>query len=353
MNASTRGKSQKNDRPLPQPPSDSVSSMRISANGVMLAAASWDGSVTCYELQYQSGNAQLTGVVPHGSAAAEGPVLALDIAADNATIAFSGADCKVRLWSPASGTNQSQQIGQHQQPVRCLRYLPDRNLVCTGSWDRNVHFWDMRQATPAATFQVDERVYAMDARFPACVVGTASRNIFVYDLTAGREMKRHMSPMKYQTRCLSVFADNQGYAIGSVEGRVAIENFHSAPTHASRNFVFKCHRDRVAGSQHEHIYSVNDLCFHPLNTFATLGSDGVFAFWDKDVKHRLSIHERFKHACPLTTGCFSPNGAQFFYAVGYDWSKGAEQYNPQQMQPSIWVHNVTKAEISHRDQKKK
>lgn len=69
-----------------------------------------------------------------------------------------------------------------------------------------------------------------------------------------------------------------------------------------KTYNYKCHRDGGSkpggnkySSQPTQVYSVNDIAFNSINTFATVGSDGVFAFWDKDARSRLSIHERFKY----------------------------------------------------------
>ena len=46
-------------------------------------------------------------------------------------------------------------------------------MLITGSWDRTVRYWDLRQPNPVHTQQLPERVYAMDAVFPVLVVGLA------------------------------------------------------------------------------------------------------------------------------------------------------------------------------------
>jgi hypothetical protein len=45
-----------------------------------------------------------------------------------------------------------------------------------------VRLWDTRQPTAAATLQFAERVYAMDSKGDAIVVGTADRQIHVYNI---------------------------------------------------------------------------------------------------------------------------------------------------------------------------
>ncbi len=42
------------------------------------------------------------------------------------------------------------------------------------------------------------------------------------------------SSLKYQTRSLAVYTDGRGYALGSVEGRVAMEFFDAADAQARR-----------------------------------------------------------------------------------------------------------------------
>ena len=64
--------------------------------------------------------------------------------------------------------------------------------------------------------------------FPVAVVSTANRHIIVYQLEGTpAEYKRIDSPLKYQHRCISIFKDKKaqpsGFALGSIEGRVAIQ----------------------------------------------------------------------------------------------------------------------------------
>lgn len=58
------------------------------------------------------------------------------------------------------------------------------------------------------------------------MVGTSNRHIWVYDMRSFVEPEqRRVSSLKFQTRCVRVFPDKNGYAVGSVEGRVAVEYF--------------------------------------------------------------------------------------------------------------------------------
>lgn len=50
----------------------------------------------------------------------------------------------------------------------------------------------------------------MSVKHPLMVVGTADRNIIVFNLqNPGAEFKRIQSPLKFQTRCIATFPDKQ------------------------------------------------------------------------------------------------------------------------------------------------
>ena len=171
-----------------------------------------------------------------------------------------------------------------------------------------------------------ERCYTAAVEYPMAVVGTANRHIIIYSLDqTPQEYKRHESPLKYQHRCVAIFSDQKkkpnpnpvGYALGSIEGRVAIQ--YVSPANPKDNFTFKCHRSNgTAGFQD--IYAVNDIAFHPIHgTLATVGSDGTFSFWDKDARTKLKSSECLDQS--ITKCAFNANGQIFAYAIGYDWSK--------------------------------
>jgi hypothetical protein len=54
----------------------------------------------------------------------------------------------------------------------------------------------------------------------------------------------------------------------------------------------------------------------------------AYAPWLYCYRQRLAIYEKFKRQIPITSVKFSPRGDQMFYALSYDWSRGAENNNP-------------------------
>lgn len=78
------------------------------------------------------------------------------------------------------------------------------------------------------TINLPERCYCADVDYPMAIVGTAGRRLIVYSLeNTPTEFKQTESPLKFQHRAISIFRDKKksptGYALGSIEGRVAIQ----------------------------------------------------------------------------------------------------------------------------------
>lgn len=321
-----------NDIEVASPPDDSISCLRFSPGTIQstfLLAGSWDNNVRCWEIT-NTGQS-----VPKAQQSMQGPIL--DVCwHETGTKAFmASCDKQVKMWD--LGSNQTIQIAAHDAPIKVCRWVkaPNYEALMTGSWDKTVKFWDTRSPNPIMNIDMGERVYAADVDYPMAVVGTAGRGLRIYSLeNQPKEFKRDESPLKYQHRCISIFRDKSrptpqptGFALGSVEGRVAIQ-YPQAQAKDTRNFTFKCHRSNGPSQGIQDIFAVNDIAFHPVHgTLATVGSDGRWAFWDKDARTKLKTGEPMEQ--PITSCAFNATGQIFAYGVSYDWSKGHEFYNPQ------------------------
>ncbi|CAK9216548.1 unnamed protein product [Sphagnum troendelagicum] len=312
------------------PPSDGISSLSFSSKANYLVASAWDNQVRCWEIQSNGSS------VPKAAISHEQPVLCSEWKDDGSTVFSGGCDKQVKMW-PLSSGGQPVTVGIHDAPIKEISWISEMNLLVTGSWDKTLKSWDLRQQNPAHTQPLPERCYTMSVRHPLMVVGTADRNILVYNLASPQaKFKRIVSPLKYQTRCVATFPDKQGFLVGSIEGRVAVQHIDDAEQ--AKNFTFKCHRDN------NDVYAVNSINFHPVHaTFATSGSDGAYHFWDKDSKQRLKAMQRCTQPIPCST--FNNDGSIFAYAVSYDWSKGAENHNPAQSSNYIFLHPTQDSEV--------
>mmetsp|Transcript_3502 Transcript_3502/g.3904 ORF Transcript_3502/g.3904 Transcript_3502/m.3904 type:complete len:465 (-) Transcript_3502:449-1843(-) len=337
-------------------PQDAISCLEWSPTSNLLVVGSWDNSVRCFQVNgggMQSISTQAKAYIQH-----QKPVLDVSFKSDGSGVFTGGCDNTVKWWQFNSnqGLQQGQDIGRHDAPVKCVHWIQESNILATAGWDRQLRFWDMRSPNPVASFQLPERAYCMDVKHPVMVIGTGGsdldRNLLLYDLsrlgpnmTPTTVLSQSNAPLKKQYRCVSIFPDKSGYAIGSIEGRVAI--WYIDPSQQSKNFAFKCHRDKDLKS----IYSVNAISFHPkFHTLSTAGGDGKWNFWDKDSKQRLKATNAIlcgqNRPLPITCSGFNNTGELFAYGVSYDWSMGAEN-NPK-CKNYVLIHNATESETKPR-----
>lgn len=190
------------------------------------------------------------------------------------------------------------------------------------------------------------------------VVAMASRLFHIYDV---RRMdipaQVRDSSLKYMTRAVACMTDGQGilsflawrilyrlfpgYAVSSVEGRIAVEYFDVSPTVQSLKYAFKCHRatERTDTGEIDHVWPVNALAFHPqyalvcielqqadlarrYNTFASAGSDGNVSTWDHKAKKRLRQFPKYKD--PVSSIAFNNEGSHLAIATSYTWDTGKD-----------------------------
>ncbi|RGB44146.1 WD40-repeat-containing domain protein [Rhizophagus diaphanus] len=336
------------DYEVPHGPNDSVSAVSFSPVADFFTVSSWDTCVRIYEANMSTGAAIGKALYNH-----EKPVLCCAWSKDGTKVISGGADNAGRCFDITS--QQVGQIAVHDQPIKCIKYIENHNLVLTGSWDKTLKYWDMRSSTPVLTVNLPERCYALDFSYPVLVVGCAERHVQIFDLSKDPRtpVKSLISPLKWQTRCISTFLnrsgysmgnvdrDCTGYAIGSIEGRVGIQYFEEKENQSS--FSFKCHREN------NHVHAVNAISFHPTyGTFSTAGSDGTFNFWDKDSKQRLKGFSSI--GGPITSTTFNSNGSIFAYALSYDWSKGLIS---QPQRTAVFLHAVKDEDVKPKPPKKR
>ncbi|OCB89411.1 WD40 repeat-like protein [Sanghuangporus baumii] len=326
------------DVEVSDPPNDSISSVSFSTAGEYLAVGSWNNEVRIYEVNPQGGQTQGKAMYQH-----QGPVLGVCWNKEGNKLISGGADNAARMYDLATGA--SSQVAQHDAPVRCVRWLdtPQGGILATGSWDKTLRYWDTRQPNPISVVQLPERCYSMDVVYPLLAVATAERHIQIFNLTNPTTPYRtSTSPLKWQTRVVSCFPSADGYAVGSIEGRVAIH----------QNFSFKCHRKDQSPTVKDQtmVFAVNDIVFHPVHgTFSTAGSDGTVNFWDKDARTRLKTFDPAPG--PITSTAFNRSGSIFAYAVSYDWSKGHTGMTPGHPN-KVMLHACKDEEVKKRGTRK-
>lgn len=172
-------------------------------------------------------------------------------------------------------------------------------------------------------------------------VATAGCQIVVHDLRKfATPLQQTESPIKHQTRALATFPDNKAFAVGSIDGRAAIECFADS-LNAKKNFAFKCHRKKEGGV--DVVYPVNCLAFHP--TYGTLvsgGCDGLVYVWDPLSQKRLCAYHRYETS--IASLDFSSDGTMLAVAVSYTFEEGEKEHP----KDSIKIRTVNDGDVKPR-----
>ncbi|ORY28048.1 WD40-repeat-containing domain protein [Naematelia encephala] len=284
----------KPDVELVQPPSDSVSTILFSPTQDILATGDWASEVRLYDVNSQ-GQSQPRAMYKHNA-----PVLALAWSKSGTVLFSASCDKTVQMFDINNAAQGSSQVAEHAAPISCCLTITAGNgleYLVTAGWDKKLKYWDLSTRTLWGEVDLGERAYTMDATDKFLVVGTADRKIHLIELTSPNIIRKTIdSPLKWQTRVIRCFPTQDAYAIGSIEGRVAIQY----PYMESKNYSFKCHRLDIptgtmpgtpATASSQHVFAVNTIAFHKtLGTFCTGGTDGTITFWDGVARTKLKAY---------------------------------------------------------------
>jgi cell cycle arrest protein BUB3 len=324
-------------KPLPSPPTDGITALSFIPESNILASTSWDGCVRMHDADAMS---PLLCQTPES-----GPLLSLATPVAHAdTLLAGGMDGSVRKLDIPTSTfsvvgRHSPKVTQGKNAVSCLHAL-EGSLVASAGWDSQFNLWDVRTSgtAPLSSLSLPAKAFCMDydASHNRIVVCTAGRKTCIIDVRGGKVelVLERDSSLKYQTRCVQFFPKGVGLALGSIEGRVAVEFLEDLGIPADRKkYAFKCHR---VGDT---VYPVNCINFHPkFGTFATGGCDGTVVLWDGWNKKKLTSLPKFPTS--IAALAFNHDGSKLAIASSYTWEEG-EREHPRD---EIYVRTMLDAE---------
>ncbi|WVQ86232.1 hypothetical protein IAT38_008400 [Cryptococcus sp. DSM 104549] len=350
------------DIELANPPTDSISSLAFSPTADILAVGSWDNNVRLYDVNGQGQN-QGKAMYSH-----QAPVLDLTWSTDGQYLFSAGCDNAAQMYNVATG--QAQQVAQHDAPIKCVEFADvpgSGQVLITAGWDKKLKYWDLRSPNAIASVDLSDRAYSMDVAQQLLVVATGDRQLHVYNLTNPTTVFKSIeSPLKWQTRVVSCFPSGDAFAVGSIEGRVAIQYPGGDD---KRNYSFKCHRYDIpinsmprtpAVSSSQNVFAVNTLTFHKSQgTFCSGGSDGSLSFWDgisrtklktftcKDLGNGDTEQRPPVFGTPIVATSFNRSEEILAYALSYDWSKGHGGVPPANANATkVMLHPVKPDEVN-------
>jgi len=315
---------------LNQNPTDVISAVKFGpSSNQYLLVSSWDGAVRLYDTAANVLRQKYLHDAPVLDCAFHGP----------ASVVSGGLDNLLKHCDLNSQTETV--LGAHNDAIKCVEIAAKVNGVLTGSWDRTVKLWDIRQRECVGSYdQSNGRVYSMSVIDEKIAVATSERKVIIWDLrNMNQYLIRRESSLKYQTRAIKISPNKEGYVMSSIEGRVAVEYFDPDPEVQKRKFAFKCHRMKEYNI--EHIYPVNAISFHNIyNTFATGGSDGFVNIWDGFNKKRLCQFHHYDAS--IAALAFSNDGSTLAIACSYldELERPPEPYPV----PTIYVRYVNEQE---------
>ncbi len=198
-------------------------------------------------------------------------------------------------------------IGKHKAPINKIVASSVMNQVVTSGWDREIKFWDVRQTSfnksLIHSFKSDINVTGIICVGNRVVIagstnftGESDYNlnyhlIKIYDLRNFNNSCGYISyesPLKNETRSICALSAGDGFILGSIEGKIALEYFkeleakftnesikegkesqeiHKVCTNNSnaikQSYAFKCHREDIESDNKSVIHAVNALAHNP------------------------------------------------------------------------------------------
>lgn len=262
-------------------PTDLVTSLTFSS-GNQLLTTSWDDQIRLFDCE----SAKLITNI-------RTPSTPLSSAFKNGTFYSGFVDGNVRC---VDLENQSFNIvcssvgdGHSVGVSHLIDQYQDSNNIISGSWNGQINTIDTRLNKLVSTTKLSRKVFAMDASDNYLVVGMELRTINIYDhRNYQTPVQVRESGLKFQVKDLKCWAG--GYALASIDGRVALEYFDPSESVQAKKFAFKCHR--VIGEQEDEVWPVNSIQFGGSSgeLLFTGGNDTV-CLWNIDNRKRVKQYK--------------------------------------------------------------
>lgn len=332
------------DSMIPHGPMDTVACLRWSINN-WLCSSGWSKEIRIWDINKTNGLATPKFIIKQSA-----PILSCDWINTGDAVVYGACDGVVRLSTLSSLSLSSSSnadsgvvvVGTHDAPIKSCIWNKTIQTVITGSWDKTVKFFDIRQISsnnkPVTELKQTDKVVAMDNRDHLLAIGLSNKNVVIYDLrnmkTPWREYPKPF--LQKQTSGLVLFPDKKSFALSSIEGRVRIQ-YLEAGDDEKKSFIFRCHKVGEYDA-----YAVNALAVTDAHDgFVTAGSDGTVVFWEKEQKQKMNQLERMN--MPITAAAYNYNGTILAYAAGYDWSQGIKPMTNSSNGTCILLHQIQPA----------
>lgn len=342
-------------RSLPDPPTDGITQISYLGSTSLLASSSWDGTLKIHDTEES--------VLQVSQAMNIGPLLSLATTED--AVFVGGLDGSIKMFQVGSKADEAvsligRHVGSDRNAVSCLCALqpPDEAFdpetgeqlevssaltVVSAGWNGKLCVWDVASKKCLATLDLPGKAFCMDRHENRVIVCCAGGRTVVIDWMSHKNEAKVVlereSSLKYQARCVKFSPDGNSIAIGSVEGRVALEYLEELGLPAAgKKYAFKCHR------ANDLVYPVNAISFHPMGTFATGGCDGTVVTWDGLNKKKLATFPTFPTS--IASLCFRKDGKELAIASSYTFEEGEREHPKDE----IFIRPLTESDYEPKKQ---
>ncbi|KAH1261107.1 Mitotic checkpoint protein BUB3.3 [Glycine max] len=211
--------------------------------------------------------------------------------------------------------------------------------LVTSGFDKKLLLWDMHtKKTSLCLRSLDAEVDSMSVSgFNVTIAIGASMH--VYDLRYFDQPVESKEAFNgTHLRCVSSIPDAEGFAVGSVDGRVSLQISYPSGSDEIR-YIFRCHPKSKDGRHY--LVSVNDIAFSPLvsGAFATGDNEGYVTIWDAGSRRRLVELPRYPNS--VASLSYNHTGQLLAVASSHTYQEAKEIEKP----PRIFIHRVDSIDI--------
>ncbi|KAK8886965.1 mitotic spindle checkpoint protein Bub3 [Tritrichomonas musculus] len=302
---------------IPVPLDEGISTVHFCPNNQkIISMTTWSGAIHLYDIESKEQIFNST---------FNSPLICSTFVDDNSgndfsTIAVGDTEGSIYLINSSSSTT----LKWHTDGISSLSIFPETGLLLSSSWDKTLALWNTSQSPETSLIghiDFNEKLMFASACSENRIVAYGHRNtVFVLDVRNPDHIERRVSSLGKQIRSFCISApDHFGWAIGSIDGRVAIEYFGDIK-HQAQRFSFSCNRHEE--EEKTIVYPVSCLAFHPVTGILTSGSSkGSIYFWDIQNKRKLTeVQSPFNNSVAAID--YNKDGTLLAIAYSYTWEKG-------------------------------
>jgi hypothetical protein len=198
-----------------------IHALALSDDGKTIAASVGGGKVLIHDLEGKSADETFT--------AHDGPVMALALSPDRATLATAGADGAVKLWRLQPRREPVVFKSPNNAIVRSLAFSPSGKTLASSHGREGIILWNIGASKERRLLKMSSQTCTVVAFAPdglTLASGTANGGLRLWNVATGKSrvtFKEHAG----QVHALSFAADSRGLATVSFDGTARLWRAHA------------------------------------------------------------------------------------------------------------------------------